>query len=115
MTGTMSSTAESAEEHDAPVNRHHFGYRHPVDAVHEIGEIDEPYPAEEEGRALEPPRNRRHHVPFAGKYGDHRGRRNALDGEPGAAGKVRISSTAPTSASRAAATVVAGAGRSGSR
>ena len=43
-------------------HRHQFRHGHPVDAVHEIDEVDEPHPGEKEACAFDPPRHLRQHL-----------------------------------------------------
>ncbi len=46
-------------------DRHDLRHRHPVEAVHEIHQIDEPQSADDERHALDPPRQKRHDAQFA--------------------------------------------------
>ena len=45
--------AEQREDEYACRGRHRFGDRHPVDAVHEVDQIDEPKPGNDLGSALD--------------------------------------------------------------
>ena len=63
-------------------HRHEFGNGHPVDAVHEIDEVDQPYPAEKKPGAFEPPRHLRQHAQLIGKGRDEGADGDALDRQP---------------------------------
>ncbi len=70
------------QQHDRAGDRHDLGHRHPVDAVHEVEQVDEPHAAEKQERAIEPLRHLRHRLKFMRQRGDHDADRQALGRQP---------------------------------
>ena len=70
--------SERSEDRKAGGDRQHFRDGHPVDAVHEIHEVEKPDAGHEHERSLDPPRQCRNdrHVGRNGR--DHRGDRDPL-------------------------------------
>ncbi len=56
--------AENAEYGDRGGDRNDFRHGHPVEAVHEINEIDEPQAADDQRQALDPPRQQGNDAQF---------------------------------------------------
>jgi hypothetical protein len=62
---------------------HDFGDRHPVDAIHEIDEIDQPNAPNERQRAVQPPGDGGYNAHLMWKSGDDGGNRRSLQHEAG--------------------------------
>ena len=74
--------AKPSDQRQTDCHRDKFGDCHPVDAVHEIGEIDEPEAGDEQHRALDPPRKEWRDTQVQGQAHDHGGDRERLQNEP---------------------------------
>jgi hypothetical protein len=74
--------AGEAEQDDCTGHRYKFGNGHPVDAVHEIDEVDQPYPAEKKAGTFEPPRYVRQGAQLMGEGRDEGADGDALYRQP---------------------------------
>ena len=75
--------AEPSDHGQRRRDRHDLGDRHPIEAVHEIYEVDEPQPADDEQDALGPPRHERHDAQFMWECVNHERDRQRLQQQAG--------------------------------
>ncbi len=75
--------AHPPEQDEACCHGHDFGNRHPVDAVHEVHDIDQPDAADEHEGPVEPPWPRRHDSEFGWKGCNDRGDGSCLQDQAG--------------------------------
>ena len=74
--------AENTEYGERGGDRNDFRHGHPVEAVHEIHEIDEPQAADDERKALDPPRQQGNDAQFGRQRQDHRRDGERLQQQP---------------------------------
>ena len=74
---------QKAENHESRADRQYFGDRHPVDAVHEIHEVEKPDSADEQKRPLDPPGQIRNDGRIVRDRRDHRRHRDRLQQQSG--------------------------------
>jgi hypothetical protein len=79
----MQEPRRQAEQSQARCNGHDFGDRHPVDAIHEIDEIDQPNAPNERQRAVQPSGDGGYNAHLMWKSGDDGGNRRSLQHEAG--------------------------------